>query len=630
MLKRRNGNPMADVRKSTGEIVKSVADFRPLTRVVIPDVGDIRLSGLILIVGPNSSGKSHLLRDIYLRVTGDHRKLVVATEVSVAKPEYNAFVTALKAEGYIEERRDQAGNMQFIPRTTYAGSGRNTQQLPVVTGRAYFDAFDANNPPPENSNHQFLGYFGRFLITALFLDRRLTAIGQVGLIAFRNHPPQHDLHALHQNDRAKVELTKETFNSFGKSIWTDITGGDALHVRVADKQLPSAEERHSATKMASYRIIEEEGDGLKSWTAICVPVLLGNRPVCLIDEPEMCLHPPQAYNLGAFIARHAVSDKTATYVATHSSQILRGVIQATKKVEIIRLTRVNDKFHAHRLSADQLFDALKKPTLRAESVLDGIFSESVVILEADGDRLVYHTCWDMLGNEVRLDVHFAAVGGTGGIADTSQLYRSLRIPVAVIADRDVLADFEKLRKIISVMADPQSAKALIDKAKILAEEVRKIPPTIEPSELRDALLDLKGLPTNWQNGDDLKIRSQLNQLSNRLQRMRRLKHGPITDLPSSVADLLREMLQDLKRLGIFVVPVGELEDWFPAGKIEASREDKAAFANEAASLLQSELPGGDGIWLFLREIAEFLQKARSEFVLPRDSLSANTTAVSAS
>ena len=76
--------------------------------------------------------------------------------------------------------------------------------------------------------------------------------------------------------------------------------------------------------------------------------------------------------------------------------------------------------------------------------------EASLLSEADGDRLVYQTTWETLADEFNQDIHFATVGGTGGIADTCNLYRTLRIPVAVVADLDVIADPEKLKKIIRV------------------------------------------------------------------------------------------------------------------------------------------------------------------------------------
>jgi len=62
---------------------------------------------------------------------------------------------------------------------------------------------------------------------------------------------------------------------------------------------------------------------------------------------------------------------------------------------------------------------MKKPTVRAETVLDGIFSQAVAIIEGDGDRIIYHAAWERVGGERNFDIHFAAVGGTGGIADTT-------------------------------------------------------------------------------------------------------------------------------------------------------------------------------------------------------------------
>jgi AAA domain, putative AbiEii toxin, Type IV TA system len=237
-----------------------------------------------------------------------------------------------------------------------------------------YNSYDPEQWTSQRGIQAFLNHFGRMLVTALFLERRLTALNSVGLIRFSD-PPQHDFHVLHNNDPAREELTKETSESFGRAVWTDMSSGNTLSLGVYEGPLPSAEDRLSTKKMSKYRTIESEGDGLKSYVTICIALLLGLRPVCIIDEPEMCLHPPQAYNLGRFIGNHGSSEDTVTFVATHSSQILRGVVQSHNRAEIIRLTRHNDAFSAHRLAPDALAAALEKPTLRAESVLDGIFQK---------------------------------------------------------------------------------------------------------------------------------------------------------------------------------------------------------------------------------------------------------------
>lgn len=97
---------------------------------------------------------------------------------------------------------------------------------------------------------------------------------------------------------------------------------------------------------------------------------------------------------------------------------------------------MGEEFHAHLVPSEVLNEALGRPTVRAESVLDGIFSQGVVLVEADTDRTVYAAVWETLLPEFHADVHFSAVGGIGGIADLAALYKTLKIPVAVIADLD--------------------------------------------------------------------------------------------------------------------------------------------------------------------------------------------------
>lgn len=44
--------------------MKRLSDFKPLKLVKLPDIGTIPGSGLTLIVGPNSAGKTRLLNDL--------------------------------------------------------------------------------------------------------------------------------------------------------------------------------------------------------------------------------------------------------------------------------------------------------------------------------------------------------------------------------------------------------------------------------------------------------------------------------------------------------------------------------------------------------------------------------------
>jgi hypothetical protein len=244
------------------------------------------------------------------------------------------------------------------------------------------------------------------------------------------------------------------------------------------------------------------------------------------------------------------------------------------------LTRKRERFLAHRVSAEQLVEALKRPTLRAESILDGLFAEAVIILEAEGDRLLYHTTWDTLNDDDRLEVHFAPVGGIGGIAETCKLYRKLNIPVAIIADLDLIANQNELNRILEGMAaNHRSIETITKLANTVFDAIKNLPPLIEERDYRKRLSAISGMPTNWQSNDDLALCEKLRCLSNELDRMRRLKRGGIAALPAIVAVPVKELLALLQSIGIFLVPVGELEGWLASEEIPASKSNKAAWAN---------------------------------------------------
>jgi ABC-type cobalamin/Fe3+-siderophores transport system ATPase subunit len=572
----------------------------------LPDLGPLSCSGLIVIVGPNSSGKTQLLRDIRDRISGEPRKLVVASEIEVETPDEREFLECLKAEGYIWSSWSDNDEEQFTPRTTYVGSGQAAQN--VGTRQLSQWRSQSAQAQQRNRRNEYLSWFSKFLVTVLFLENRLTALKPVGTIDFETQPPGNDLHALHLNDTARAALAAETRRAFSKGVWSCAAKGNQLCLRISDDGvIPSAEERLSVQQMSKYRTIESEGDGMKSYVYTVISLLLGRRPVTIIDEPELCLHPPQAFSLGQFIGRAATSENTTTFVATHSSQILRGVIQTADSLQIVRLTRSAGSFSARHVASATLREAMKKPTVRAETVLDGIFAQAVVIIEADGDRIVYQAAWEAVGGERNFDIHFATAGGTGAIADTTQLYQVLGIPVAVITDLDVLADSTKVRQILSGLChDEEVTKRLSTLATGVAESLAALPPTLSEEDTKERLQRLARDSYQWKNGDDKNLVMSIADLRSELNGMRALKRGGIAALPLGLSQTADELVRELAQFGFFVVPVGELEEWLTGCGISASKAKKWAWANEAAEYIRSNARVDNDIWKFIDDVGHFL------------------------
>ncbi len=585
-------------------------EFNPLKSIAVPNVGRVEPRGLVLVIGPNSAGKTQLLRDIHGRMLGNARKLVVCDEIEMSRPaSLEPLLDVLYAENHIRRRVDNQNHVFIDTRIPeFGGSGSNWSLHDHQVKSFFSNPVSVGTSQRDGASDKFLEHFGRSFIASLFLDRRLTVTNTVSNFDYETAFPANELQSLYVDSNAKQMLASETQSIFGRAIWLDNTRANSLCLRVGHgPDMPSAEDRLEPAKMREYRLIEDEGDGFKSYVAICLTLLLGRRPVVLIDEPEMCLHPPQAYALGRFIGRHGVSTDRATFVATHSSHVLRGIIEESDQLEVIRLSRIGAQFNGRRVSKGMLKASIEKPSTKAESVLDGLFAEAVTVVESEGDRLIYGTVWDKIASEFRHDIHFVSVGGLGGIADPCALYKNLKIPVCVAADLDVIRELGTFESILRAVAPAEVVQELIEECRRIINEVRALGPIFDEGTTRNELTDILNQTFDWNDVSQLqRIRGRLSDLSGGLSQTSRLKKGLDSLTSYRVYYDLVAFLNRCKSVGVFLVPVGELEDWVPdLVVLGPSKKKKAEWANYAANQIRETPSRQDDVWEFLRQMASF-------------------------
>ena len=231
----------------------------------------------------------------------------------------------------------------------------------------------------------------------------------------------------------------------------------------------------------------------------------------------------------------------------------------------------------------------------------------MVVVEADGDRLVYQAAWETLHDDFRIDLHFSTVGGTGGIADTCGLYRTLKIPVAVIADLDMLVNGDRISRVLAKLVDdPKVRDDLIQSCNEVAEAVRNLPPTISPTEVNNELSAIASGVMDWNQEDDVEIRRRLSRLANKIDRMRRLKRGGIASYSGELHDKMGVLLDQLVSHGLFMVPVGELEEWLATYDVGVSKSNKRAWSNAAAQVIQKSGKQSGDVWDFVSAVGRHL------------------------
>lgn len=588
-----------------------LVDFNPLKSIAIPNVGRVQPRGLVVVIGPNSAGKTQMLKDIQGRVLGQPRKLVVCEDIELQRPpDLDALLDVLYREHHIRKRVDADNNVYLDSLMPHLGGATQSNWSLHEREVKRFYQSDIKSEPVGEHTDRFLEHFGRSFLSSLFLDRRLVLTHTVSSFDYETNPPTNELQTLYLDSAAKQALTVEATRVFGKAIWLDNTRANTLCLRVADDALlPSAEDRLEPEKMRQYRLIEDEGDGFKSYMGTCVTLLLGQRPVCLIDEPEMCLHPPQAYALGRFIGTYGVSTEHVTFVATHSSHVLRGIIEQTSQLEIVRLSRVGPRFSGKRVSHESIRACIEKPSTKVETILDGLFAEAVTVVESEGDRLVYSTTWERLASEFRHDIHFVSVGGIGGIADTCRLYRNLSIPVCVIADLDLLRALDTFERIAQSLASTDETKEVMAMCRKIITQIKALGPIHSEIELQTQLRAICEDKLDWSNVEQLDcVRRTLSNLSGGLSQTARLKNGVESLNSQEVYHDLKAFLRRCRRFGLFLVPCGELEDWVPSLMADGpSKKRKPDWANVAANKIREAVVGTDDVWAFIRQIAQFQQ-----------------------
>jgi hypothetical protein len=360
--------------------MSTVAEYNPLKSIRLPGATIADPTGLVIVIGPNSSGKTLFLQDIQNHLLTGKHQVVVCQGIAANRPgSLPDYLEDLEKNNLLR----RMGNLgeQYMPYvatlTDRPGQAKEVPQFHLDQIRKAWEGFVLDE---GGNNQSFFTLLGTILVAPLALEMRLNICDSAPGFDWRKIRPTFPLQALYVNTPAKDRLAAETAEVFGNVAWLDTASDPAnYHLKVSGSpKAPSIGEITNPIAANTYWSIQKEGDGYKCYVAICLSLMLGIRPVSLIDEPELCLHPPQAYHIGRFIGEHASRQQHVTFVATHSSHALRGMLESGERMKILRLTRNGKDFQAHLLDEQALRQAIKNARTRVEAIL---------VLQRYGERL---------------------------------------------------------------------------------------------------------------------------------------------------------------------------------------------------------------------------------------------------
>ena len=229
----------------------------------------------------------------------------------------------------------------------------------------------------------------------------------------------------------------------------------------------------------------------------------------------------------------------------------------------------------------------------------------MVLCESDGDRVVYESALSTLPR--RCDIRWTPVGGIPGFAESARLYRTLGVPVAIAADFDLLLKGELKDVLDSLGTAVNKTKELTERKENLVRKIREIKPELSPETVISELSPLLKDAETWDLKKEAEVRSKINRLLQRLNRLAELKSKGIEGVPDNLKEEALVLLEECKCFGLYLVPRGELESWVAhLMDNSVSKVNKTVWATEAARKIEETGKGLNDVWDYVDGIVNYL------------------------
>lgn len=500
---------------------------------------DIQQNDIIIFVGPNNAGKSQSLKDIHA-LSSNKIPTTVVSDVSITKYA-NKIIDLLDS---ISPKQSQGEY------TSYNVLGQN------------FNIWDYTNN--QFSTSPYFGEYRDLFVANLDTTARLTICDAPNSIA-RNSPKQHPIHYAAFDSKYRKWLSDNFKKAFGIEVTPNILNGSTIPLCVGEpvrlyKEYEDEQTRQEAYAdiLETYKQVQNQGDGIKSFTGILLYLMLDYFCTFLIDEPESFLHPPQAHIMGQIIGQ-TLSNQQQCFISTHSEEIIKGLLEVCpERIKIIRITRKDDINYFSILDNDRFGDVWNDPLLKYSNIMSSLFHKSVVLCESDSDCKMYSIVESYLKQLTGKysETLFIHCGGKHRMAKIALALRVLKIDVKLILDIDVLNNEVVFKGIVEAFE--------IDWATVQSDYntiVGNLHSQKEKINRNDAKTSINRIIDGSQNQDlsnrEIKdIRTVISTIS----KWDTIKSAGISAIPAGDAtSAFRRLNQVLQLRGIHIVPVGELE-----------------------------------------------------------------------
>lgn len=513
---------------------------------------DVLLNHKITVfVGPNNSGKSQTLQDIQYKLEGNQSyKPVIIKDYNFQLP-LNESELKLNI-GF----KDSIYNVEH-----YTIEGIQSDLLSKYN--VELSKYQFYQLTQSHSEEIFYQHFGKFFVASLNSSTRLKLVEQVQAFVPQEEYPSNLLQSLYVKTELEPILSKAFKEAFNMDLKLDYSELMRFCLRVSSNMPLIPEDARDALAVTrNIPKIDNQGDGFKSFTGIILGLLMSQNRIILLDEPEAFLHPAQARFLGKWIGDNIDKFNSQILICTHNSNFLSGILSSDNAVDIYRLNRSQDITEYNLLPAIATEKLYKNPLLSSQRVIEAIFHKGVVVCEADADRAIYQSVAsvELSSNQEVLFIHSH---NKQTLKDVADILIGINIPVALIADIDILNSKDDLSKIIDTLNIENKSELLITQKRI-ADAVSEISDEIVIEKVKEQLqiliTQIEGREHSLSG-----LKGAYNRVEDEFKKWKEVKEKGIIGMPESVREEAERLILKLNTKGLFIVPVGELESWIELG-----------------------------------------------------------------
>lgn len=503
-------------------------------------------NSIVLFVGANNSGKSLTLRELNDSIINHNHQLSKKIIVQVT----------IQKNGTLDELLEFL-NPRLNPHNQYAiphKPNRGTTSYPSETLVRWWTE--------ERQN----GYFGTledFFVKILDTTQRLLLIHPPSNINFTAETPTHPIHVLKLDESLEQKFSKLFKKAFKEDLIVNHGAGSIIPLHVGKRPESTKEnDRVSLSYISELNKLgqlQDQGDGMKSFTGVLLSLFAENYSINIVDEPEAFLHPPQARLLGEMMAKNLDIGKQL-FIATHSEHFLKGVLEnSNDRLIVVRLNRDGDVAHTTVLDNSELKTLWKDPILKHSNILDGLFHSQVILCESDSDSRFFSAIASSISSDEdidSLDTHYIQAGGKHKFPTVASALKKINVPLTIIADFDILNNENPLKELFNQMGgDWEDIKTDFN---IVKKDIDSQKPELDTQDLKTEVQKvLDGITSSVVSTENIKnLEKTIKKASAWAQAK---QQGKNMLRAGDAVNAFNRLEAKLKNVGIVVLQVGEIE-----------------------------------------------------------------------